>query len=208
MKKIVTLLSAALVLLAGASAFAQTSVGAGYLSSVNVNKSGNSSEALNGFYAGVGFTVPITAGINFTPGLYYGYITKSNASNFGSIASASGKLQEHYVNIPLHFSYSLDLSQGFRLFAYAGPSASIGVASTYTLSGNVAGISGSSKTDNYKDGSNYNRFDVMLGGGVGLEFNDMIRFQVGYDWGMLNRYNSDNVNVHRNQLTAGVAFLF
>jgi hypothetical protein len=48
----------------------------------------------------------------------------------------------------------------------------------------------------------------MLGGGVGLEFNDMIRFQVGYDAGMVNRYKSDNFSVHRNQLTAGVAFLF
>ncbi len=208
MKKIVTLLSAALVLLAGAPAFAQASIGAGYLSSVNVNKSGKTSEALNGFYAGVGFTVPVTAGINFTPGVYYGYITKSNASSIGTIASATGRLQEHYVNIPLHFSYGIELSDGFSLFAYAGPSASLGLASTYTLSGNVAGIGGSSKTDNYKDGSNYNRFDVMLGAGVGLEFNDMIRFQVGYDWGMLNRYNSNNINVHRNQLTAGVAFLF
>ena len=92
MKKIVTLLSAALVLLASAPAFAQASVGAGYLSSVNVNKSGKTSEALNGFYAGVGFTVPVTGGINFTPGIYYGYITKSNASNFGTIASATGRL--------------------------------------------------------------------------------------------------------------------
>ena len=48
----------------------------------------------------------------------------------------------------------------------------------------------------------------MLGGCFGLLFNDMIRFQVGYDMGMLNRYNSNNYTVKRNQMTAGVAFLF
>ena len=48
----------------------------------------------------------------------------------------------------------------------------------------------------------------MLGAGVGLQFNDMVRFQVGYDFGMLNRYTSDNITVTRNQLTAGLAFLF
>ena len=41
-----------------------------------------------------------------------------------------------------------------------------------------------------------------------LQFNDLVRFQVGYDMGMLNRYNSNNYTVKRNQMTAGVAFLF
>ena len=56
MKKIVTLLSAALVLLASAPAFAQASIGAGYLSSTETVKSGSSSTERNpmsGFYAGM-----------------------------------------------------------------------------------------------------------------------------------------------------------
>ncbi len=202
MKKIVTLLSAALVLLAGAPAFAQTSIGAGYLSSTEVVKAGSSSTErtpLNGFYAGVGFTVPIAGGLNFTPGIYYGMAAKSNvASIFG--LTIQGKQQDHFVNIPLHFSYGVEVGGGLRLFAYAGPSASIAVASKIT--------SGSTTYDRLKDNDSLQRFDVMLGGGVGLVFNDMIRFQVGYDMGMLNRYNSNNYTVKRNQMTAGVAFLF
>ena len=202
MKKIVTLLSAALVLLASAPAFAQASIGAGYLSSTEVVKSGNSSTArtpLNGFYLGVGYTVPITGSINFTPGVYYGMAAKSNAASIFGL-KIEGKQQDHFVNVPLHFSFGTELGSGLRFFAYAGPSLSLAVASKIT--------SGSTTYDRLKDNDSLQRFDVMLGAGVGLEFNDMIRFQVGYDWGMLNRYNSNNYTVKRNQLTAGVAFLF
>ena len=83
---------------------------------------------------------------------------------------------------------------------YAGPSASVAVSSKI--------VAGNTTTDRLANNDSLNRFDVMLGGGVGLKFNDMVRFQVGYDFGMLNRYNSNNFTVKRNQLTAGVAFLF
>ncbi len=202
MKKIVTLLSAALVLLASAPAFAQASIGAGFLSSTDVVKTGSSSTdrtPLNGFYLGVGYTVPIAGGLNFTPGIYYGMTAKSNANSIFGL-KIEGKQQDHYVNVPLHFSFGTEVGGGLRLFAYAGPSLSLAVASKIT--------SGSTSYDRLKGNDSLQRFDVMLGGGVGLEFNDMIRFQVGYDAGMVNRYKSDNFSVHRNQLTAGVAFLF
>lgn len=79
MKKIITLVSAALVLLASIPANAQGSFGAGYLSSTVVSKTGSSSSEsspMNGFYAGIGYTVPIAGALNLTPGLYYGFATK------------------------------------------------------------------------------------------------------------------------------------
>ncbi|MBR5100832.1 MAG: PorT family protein [Bacteroidales bacterium] len=205
MKKIVTLLSAALVLLASAPAFAQASVGAGYFNSIDVVKSGSTtnSDPLSGFYAGVGFTVPVASGINFTPGVYYGYAAKSNATDL-IITKLSGKREDHFINVPLHFSYGLDLSPDFRFFAYAGPSVSLGVASKVTSS--VGTSSGS--YDRYQENSDLNRFDILVGGGVGVEIMNMFRLNIGYDMGMLNRYNNTNTAYRRNQLTAGVAFLF
>ena len=202
MKKIVTLLSAALVLLAGAPAFAQASIGAGYLSSTEVVKSGSSSNErtpLNGFYVGLTYTVPIASNISFNPGIYYGFAAKSNAASIFGL-KLEGKQQDHFVNVPLHLSFGADLGSGLRFFVYGGPSASFAVASKI--------ISGSTSYDRLTDNDGLQRFDIMLGAGVGLQFNDMLRFQVGYDAGMLNRYNSSNYTVHRNQLTAGVAFLF
>ena len=203
MKKIIIL--AATMLLAIAPAFAQASIGAGYFNSIDVVKSGNTtdSDPLSGFYGGVSFTVPVGSGINFTPGLYYGYAAKSNATDL-IITKVSGKREDHFLNVPLHFSYGLDLSPQFRFFAYAGPSLSFGVASKVTGS---LGTS-SSAYDRYQENSDLNRFDVMVGGGVGVDVMNTFRINVGYDFGMLNRYNSSNTNYRRNQLYAGVAFLF
>ena len=205
MKNIVTILSAALVLLASAPVFAQPAVGAGYLNSVDVVKSGNTtnSDPLSGFYAGVSFTVPVASGINFTPGVYYGYAAKSNATDL-IITKLSGKREDHFINVPLHFSYGLDLSPELRFFAYAGPSVSLGVASKVTST--VGSSSGS--YDRYQENSDLNRFDILVGGGVGVEVMNMFRLNIGYDLGMLNRYNNTNTQYRRNQLTAGVAFLF
>lgn len=205
MKKIVTLLSAALVLLASAPAFAQASIGAGYLNSIDVVKSGNttSSDPLSGFYLGGTYTVPVASGINFNPGIYYGYAAKSNATDL-IITKLNGKREDHFLNIPLMFSYGLELSPDFSFFAYAGPSVSLGLASKVT--GSVG--SNSSSYDRYQEDSSLNRFDVMVGGGVGVEIMNKFRINVGYDFGMLNRYNNTNTAYRRNQLTAGVAFLF
>lgn len=204
MKKLSIILSAAM-LLSGTTVFAQSSIGAGYLNSIDIVKTSNStnSDPLSGFYVGFGYTVPIASGINFTPGLYYGYAAKSNATDL-IITTVSGKREDHFLNIPLSFSYGLDLTPDFRFFAYAGPSLSVGVVSK------VTGTLGSNKSsyDRYQEDSSLNRFDILLGGGLGVEIMNKFRINVGYDLGMLNRYNNTSTAYRRNQMTAGVAFVF
>ncbi len=204
MKKIAIILAASLMLI-GVNAMGQASIGAGFLNSTTISKynSSSNSEASNGFYAGVGYTVPVAEGLNFTPGVYFEY-TAQNGSVDLFFFTATGKQQDMYIDVPLHFSYGFNMGSGLRFFVYGGPSANVAVASKFT-----ATVGKTSDTiDILEKDSNLKRFDVMLGGGVGLVINDMVRFQVGYDWGMLNRYASNNYSLHRNQLTAGVAFLF
>jgi hypothetical protein len=211
MKKIVTILSAALLLLAGTNAFAQMSVGAGYVNSTNslkFSKNGDASTtAINGFYAGVGYTIPISSLINFTPGVYYEFLANKNVEGEGAF-TLSGALTEHYLNVPLTFSLGGSVAPGIRLFAFAGPTATFGLASTTDTSASVAGISLGGKTNNY-DNSDYGRFDVMLGGGAGIQFSN-VRLTVGYDYGMLNRYtgDSDSISRHTSRLHVGLGFAF
>ena len=211
MKKIVTILSAALLLLAGTNAFAQMSVGAGYVNSTNSLKFGKNSDAsttaINGFYAGVGYTIPISSLINFTPGVYYEFLANKNVEGEGAF-TLSGALTEHYLNVPLTFSLGGSVAPGIRLFAFAGPTATFGLASTTDTSASVAGISLGGKTNNY-DNSDYGRFDVMLGGGAGIQFSN-VRLTVGYDYGMLNRYtgDSDSISRHTSRLHVGLGFAF
>lgn len=191
------------MMLIGVNAMAQASIGAGYLSSTDIVKSGNSSTQrtpLNGFYVGMGYTIPLAGAVNFTPGVYFGMASKNNVSSIFGLKIDGGKQTDTFINVPLHFSFNAEIGSGLAFFAYAGPSASVAVSSKI--------VAGNTTTDRLANNDSLNRFDVMLGGGVGLKFNDMVRFQVGYDFGMLNRYNSNNFTVKRNQLTAGVAFLF
>ncbi len=178
------------------------SFGAGYVQSTT-----NGGNAVNGFYAGFGYSAEIMPGLNLNPGLYYEMLTSSTGANLGSWASYSGKTTEHYVNVPLHLSYGIQFAPTFKFFVYGGPTANVGLASSTKVTGSVLGLGGEGTVDNYKD-SNYSRFDIMLGGGAGIELMKKFRITVGYDWGMLDRNTSDNATLKRNRLTAGAAFIF
>ncbi len=205
MKNVIKTVAAAMLLLVGSQAFAQ-SFGAGYVNSTKTT--GNSTSSANGFYVGVNYKAEFAPGLSLNPGIYYEFLTSSNGANVGSIIAADATVQEHYVNVPFHVSYAMNFAPTFKLFVYAGPTANVGIAST-TKTTVTSVIGGSSKSiNNYDEGYNYSRFDVMLGGGIGAEVMNKIRVNVGYDWGMLDRNTSDNASLHRNRLTAGVAFVF
>jgi len=201
MKNVIKTVAAALMLLIGSQAFAQ-SFGAGYVQSTDSGK--NTS---NGFYAGFGYSAEIMPGLSLNPGLYYEFLTASSSSNVGSIFSASGKTTEHYINVPLHLSYAISFAPTFKVFVYGGPTANVGIASNTVLSASVLGVSGSETVNNYEN-ENYSRFDVLAGAGAGIEVMNKFRLNVGYDWGLFDRDKSDNAVLKRNRLTAGVAFVF
>ncbi|MBP5218100.1 MAG: PorT family protein [Bacteroidales bacterium] len=207
MKRFLTTVLAASLMLIGTNAFAQFSVAAGFVNSqtkfdinvLNVIKTSHNAN-LHGFYAGASYNIPVgTSGLGVAPGVYFAYMTDKDVD----IYVASGDLVESYLEIPLDLNMKFPIADGLNGVIYAGPTFAYGVASKIN--------SGSTTIDLY-DGTisnylDYNRIDVLAGGGIGVEFENMVRFDVGYDFGLLNRGGS-TVGVHRNQLHAGVAFLF
>lgn len=207
MKRFLTTVLAASLMLIGTNAFAQLSVAAGFGNSqtkfdinvLNVIKTSHNAN-LNGFYAGASYNIPVgTSGLGIAPGVYFAYMTDKDVD----IYVASGNLVESYLEIPLDLNLKFPIADGLNGVIYAGPTFAYGVASKVN--------SGSTTIDLY-DGTisnylDYNRIDVLAGGGIGVEFENMVRFDVGYDFGLLNRGGS-TVGVHRNQLHAGVAFMF
>ena len=220
MKRIITLVSAVLLTF---SAFAQINVGAGYLQSTATYqyKSGadvNSTKS-NGFYAGLGYEVTLMKGLSVTPGIYYSYLYSGDAGStaIGTVANASLKtnLKEQYLNIPVTINFGYNLTRDLRLFAFGGPTASFGLSSVshYDASVTVIGInlSDSGDTNNYAGSpATYGRFDILMGAGAGADIMGKFRITVGYDWGLLNRIVDSNSTAirHRNQLKAGIAYLF
>ena len=204
----------AAALLVAVTSFAQVQIGAGYVNSTDrINLSNDaevSTAAANGVYAGIGVTLPLAGDLAVTPGVYYTFLTSHNGRSVANgILSASGDLQEHYVNVPVYFNYGSELAPNFRLFFFGGPTFSAGIISTTVLSASILGFSANTAIDNYRDVSGYGRFDVMLGGGMGVDLGKRLRLTVGYDFGMMNRYTEGNGIIrHRNQLHGGLAFLF
>ena len=215
MKKVFSFILAASMMLIGTAAIAQPSLGIGYLNSTDKVKSGSTTKTTNlsGFYVGGSYNINLAGSFGVAPGLYYGLATKSDANSFGGILDTKADVTEHYLSIPVMFNAGLTITDGIVGRIYAGPTLAYGIASnlknTASASIPVLGtVSKGDKVNNYDD-SDYGRFDVMLGGGVAVEFFDMVRFNVGYDYGLVNRYTGDgDMPRHRSQFNIGVAYLF
>ena len=206
MKKIIMTL--ALVAVAATSAFAQFGIGAGYAN--NAQKIGeNDPNTTNGFYVEGTYSIPVAGTFAIVPGLRYTYLGSSSSTGTeiaGIAVGASSSLVEHYLSLPVMAQYGIDLGAA-QLFAFAGPTFAMGLASTLSGEAHVAGFGGDSKVDNYKDGSIYLRTNVFVGGGLGIQFNSF-QVKAAYDFGLLNRYDSENLTCKDNQFRVGVAYLF
>ncbi len=216
MKRTFALILASMMMLAGTTVSAQVfSIGAGYVNSTQ-KVSAVSLErnvAMNGVYAGIDYTYEIGSGFSIVPGVYYEFLTApaKNILPFNIIETVSDyvnlKLDEHYVNVPFMFNYKTQLSDNIKGFIYAGPTFCIGVSSKFKAELLGAKIN---VMDSYKH-EVFNPFDMEVGGGLGLDIDDMLRFTVGYDFGCFNRYGAganEAITINRNQFHVGVAYIF
>ena len=203
MKKIFATIAAASLMLVCGTAFAQIGVGAGYVNST-IATNGNA-KAFDGAYAGIQLSKNFGNTIGVLTGAEFSYLVNSSSSSI-SIASASEKTTEMYVDIPVNLSLGINFSRDLRWFIFGGPTASIGISSKSEGSASLFGLTAGTSGDNYESG-NYSRFDVLLGGGIGIDFS-AIRFTAGYQYGMLNRTPEATYPTHRSLIHVGLAFLF
>ena len=210
MKKFLSTILAASLMLLGTTAFAQMSVNAGYLNSTETTKGSSNSVNSHGAFAGVSFNIPLAGGLGIAPGVYYSMITNKSAAAgniFGLNISGASTFMEHALNVPVYVNYGFALAPDTKFFVFGGPTAQYGLAST--TKGEI-GVGGSSadKTYNNYDNQNYNRMNVYLGGGIGFQVS-AIQITVGYDYGMMNLYKGDNATkTHRSNLKLGIGFCF
>ena len=219
MKKILLTVALALV---GGSAFAQISLGGGYLNNngkvVKTLADGSKtteSDKLQGFYVGASFDIPLGKGITISPGAYYYYLTRRDNASVGSgtLGGSSNFVRnDHGISVPVNVKYGFEAVPGvLSIGVFAGP------AFQYTFSSKekqditvvVGGASSTStqKYDNLQSGD-LKPFDITIGGGVYADIVKMIRVSAGYNYGLLNRTGADNTTLHYSGFHAGVAFIF
>lgn len=215
MKKFVfTALSAALMLI-GSNAFAQLSVNAGFTNSALKEKATVAKEDIkettkaNGFYFGGDYNIKLGKGFGIAPGVEWICVMDNNVKSFDALVTTvkgETKFKEHYINVPVDVNWGIDLKI-LRVYVFAGPTFSFNVSSKTKATGEALGKEVTKEYDTKDVLGEYKNFDLMLGGGVGVDLFNKIRVKFGYDWGLMNRGNSD-LELHRQQLRVGVGFIF
>ena len=192
MKKSLFLLIAAALMAVGVNASAQVSVGAGPATRLYFEK---------------GSTVDYTYGVqlNFEDAKrltdVFGYSAGIDFGTYGNkkFYSETAGLNEIYVDIPVRMKLYIPFSEDFEMFFFGGVAPSICASSRIKTE--------STNVNRFEGASSYFRYDVLAGGGVGVELNESFRFALGYDQGLLDRYKDDRV-LHVAAVKFTFSFLF
>ena len=148
MKRIITLIAAAVLMTIATNSFAQISVGAGYLHAgdqITLKGMDPIETGMNGAYAGFSYNLPISGLIGITPGLYYSLLFSNDSALEGLL---NAKVREHFVNVPVYLNLGFNLGENSRLFLFAGPTVQLGLISTIEAS---AGSISSGKVEGIHD---------------------------------------------------------
>lgn len=181
----------------------------------------------NGFTVGIDNELKLIGNfLSIQPGLYYQHLLASeDIVDLGSQMNARNTYSDYFIAVPIHFKLGFNIipERMLRIYVFGGPTFEIGLKSADKLS--IAGIgeisynyytgklSSSSVEINdivassglFPDQKVYGRFDVMVGGGVGIQVIRFLDIKVGYDYGLVNRYRKEvDKTVNRGQFYVGV----
>lgn len=232
MKSYFKLIAVAVAIFAASiEASAQFGVNIGYMTS-NTRPALDGIDAhnsrTNGFTVGIDSELKLIGNfLSIQPGLYYQHLLASE--DIAEIAGLAAKntYSDFFLAVPIHFKLGFNIipDRMLRLYVFAGPTFEIGLKSADKISLSGRDISGevsydyytgefktsSTELDNlvasyFPEGEKlYGRFDVMVGGGVGIQVIRFLDIKVGYDYGLVNRYRKEvDKTVNRGQFYVGV----
>lgn len=181
----------------------------------------------NGFTVGIDNELKLIGNfLSIQPGLYYQHLLASeDIVDLGSKLYAKNTYSDYFLAIPLHVKLGFNIlpNKMLRVYVFAGPTFEIGLKSedkfsiagegeiSYNYYTNKLSSSSDEITDIvassglFPDQKVYGRFDVMVGGGVGIQVIRFLDIKVGYDYGLVNRYRKEvDKTVNRGQFYVGV----
>ena len=175
----------------------------GFNQSISRNKIGSDADfekepARNGFKVGVLYEQNFKYGLGLYYALNYSFLTDQTK---WKMLGNSGRLQqisnmEHYLDVPIHFQYKLQLAKDTYMMAYLGPTFTLGLVADEKISTKYIQETFPSTTETHNrykmdadtdSFDDYGRFDVKASIGIGFQFRN-IQLKGGYDFGLLNQY--------------------
>ena len=191
-KTLLLIFAAAALMLTGAKASAQVSVGAGPATRLYFEK-GQTVDYTYGVQLNFEDSKRLTDVFGYSAGIDFGTYGKKN------FFSETSGLNEIYVDIPVRAKFYIPFSEDFELYFFGGVVPSICASALIKTE--------STRVNRFEGASYYSRYDVLAGGGIGLELNESFRFALGYDHGLLDRYKDDRV-LHAAAVKFTFSFLF
>lgn len=201
MKKTLILLAA--LLMAGVSASAQISIGFGPATRIYYSKTDSRINAVKDV-KDVQYTVGVQVSFEdsrrvsdafgYSAGIDFGTYKKSDY-----FASERG-LSEMYLDIPVRAKFYVPFSDDFQMIFFGGVVPSLCVGSHV--------LTGSEKTSRFGERSNYTRYDVLAGGGLGFEIVERIKIALSYDHGLFDRINDDITDLHVAAAKLTISYMF
>ena len=199
-KSLIVTLAAAAMMLVGAHASAQVSLGFGPATRFYFTK-GQDVKLTYGVQVNFEDSRRLSDVFGYSAGVDFG--TYKNKEFFqpaaGTPDTAKG-LSEMYVDIPVRAKFYIPIGYDCEFFFFAGVSPSVCIGSHL--------ISGSNKNNRFGENSTYSRYDVMAGGGIGMEISERIKLALGYDHGLLDRYTDEVSDLHVAALKFTVSYMF
>lgn len=220
MKKFYKLGVIALLALVSANIAAQDSkLSFGVNAGVNVSNS--SWDVNNGFdkKAVIGFQIGGTVDYALTEAFYLQSglsLTTKGAKVKGKggdeIISLDGALtvNQYYLQLPVMGAYKLDVAENTKIVFSAGPYLAFGVGGKTKFKGDIIIVdvsgSGEDKVDTFGNDGLLNRFDFGLGGGVAVEFGQIV-VGLKYELGLTD-IGKDNLSYKNRNAALTVGYKF
>ena len=191
-KTLLLIFAAAALMLTGANVSAQVSVGAGPATRLYFEK-GQTVDYTYGVQLNFEDSKRLTDVFGYSAGIDFGTYGKKDYFPEGA------GLNEMYVDLPVRAKFYIPFSEDFELYFFGGVVPSICASALIKTE--------STRVNRFEGASYYSRYDVLAGGGIGLELNESFRFALGYDHGLLDRYKDDRV-LHAAAVKFTFSFLF
>ena len=158
--------------------------------------------SLDGFYVGASYYYSLdryVSGLAVLPGAnisaLFGRHAKYNTCGVSEVA----------LNIPVQASYTYQINDNCHVFGQTGP------ALQFAFLHNVQDERGTSfpllrKDNSFGEARTF--FNLFWGITAGVEVSELLRIEMGFDFGFLNQSRTEGYKVSRNFLHFGVGYLF
>jgi hypothetical protein len=167
--------------------------------------SGISSTYFNGVQLGGTAEFDLKNQFSLLTGVLYNFVYSDKIQKYPNSTKVTYVSYGHFLNIPLHVTYTYPFSKSLKAFGYAGPNINIGLYQTVNTTSDVSYVP-SQFADLYKDAL-LSRLNFQLGIGAGVQWKKY-QLKAGYDFGInnLNRLSTGNMHQDGLSVTLGINF--